>query len=304
MVIRVVKIGILIGGLVVTTAEAYESTLTFGAGSRSETFDWSIGFGDTTPNILSELSWDKLEIREATIEYSKLVDEWFYLKAQARHGWIQDGRVQDSDYFGDGRTDEFSRSVSATDKGYTEDLSFGMGIPFQVEDIDIAPQITIIPMVGFSQNTQSYRIRKGQQIYPTTGTIPGLNSLYEAEWKGLWLGVDFFIRTGRRVSLFAQLERHNAKYNADANWNLRPEFAHPISFSHTADDAEGTVVALGYIYNFSQSFGYSVRIENQTWKSGKGVDTVFFADGSSQSTQLNNANWSNRRFELSLMYHF
>ena len=72
MVIRYVFGSILVGLVVFSTQPAAATTgqLSLSAGYRVDALDWNIAadFFGTTPNILSELTWDDLQIFEVGAE--------------------------------------------------------------------------------------------------------------------------------------------------------------------------------------------------------------------------------------------
>lgn len=282
---------------------AYDDTFSFGLGSRVDQFDWSIGVSPG-PNVLSELTWKNVEVYEAKLEYSKVIDDWLYFRTRVRSGRIMDGRVQDSDYLGNARTMEFSRSMSDSEKGGTVDADLAVGIPVTYSDIDFAPEITLIPMFGYSHHYQYFRMHDGVQVVPADGPFDGLNSTYDTEWKGMFFGFDAYFKTGRKLSLYMQAELHNASYEAVANWNLRTDFKHPKSFEHEADEARGVIVALGYLYHINRRWSYSLHWEHQDWETKSGKDKTYFSDGTTGETKLNSVNWTNKRVDLTFKYHF
>jgi hypothetical protein len=91
-------------------AEIYTNT-SLSAGYRIDTLDWSIA-GDTTgnnPNVLSELTWDSLNILQIGIESDISIGQKVYMRGNLSGGYIYSGEVRDSDYAADNRTLEFSR---------------------------------------------------------------------------------------------------------------------------------------------------------------------------------------------------
>ena len=95
-------------------------TFNFGllAGYRIDQLDWNIAGNNagTNPNILSELTWKDLEIYQVQFKPSVTLGNShrggvrYHLRGMLGWGSIVDGSNQDSDYAGDNRTLEFSRS--------------------------------------------------------------------------------------------------------------------------------------------------------------------------------------------------
>ena len=133
----------------------------------------------------------------------------------------------------------------------------------------------------------------GQDLVPDVppeGPFSGLDSTYQARWTGPWLGAEFEHRVGRRSRVFAEFEWHVADYAARANWNLRDDLVHPVSFEQFAD-GQGHVFALGWRRAESKSGGLQVRLRVDLWRTEPGLDRVFFTDGEALDTRLNGVNW-------------
>jgi len=93
-------------------------------------------------------------------------------------------------------------------------------------------------------------------------------------------------------------------FSAQADWNLRSDFAHPVSFEHRAD-GWGQVLELGWQSATSRVYWtWGVSIVAQSWSTNSGVDRVFFSDGSVGMVKLNEVNWSSRSVNLVLRKAF
>ena len=162
-----------------------ETDFTFSAGYRKDDLDWSIA-GEFPPgnyvNILSELTWDDVEIFQLKFQNKTVIPNIFYLRAAVSYGWIYEGDVQDSDYLGNDRTLEFSRSISSSDDDDVFDASIGIGYPIRLGGDVIW---TVTPMVGYSYHEQNLTTTDGKQIisdfgFPMPlGPFSGLDSTYE-----------------------------------------------------------------------------------------------------------------------------
>src|SRR3990172_5207531 len=107
---------------------------TLGAGYSVDSLDWNIAgtSAGTGPNILSELAWSDLAISQVKGQGRVALAKHVYLKGSLAGGLIFDGENQDSDYLGDNRTLEFSRSNNNSDAGNVWDASAGAGYRTEV----------------------------------------------------------------------------------------------------------------------------------------------------------------------------
>ncbi|MDF1577033.1 MAG: hypothetical protein RQ753_01130 [Desulfurivibrionaceae bacterium] len=281
--------------------------LELNAGSRVDRFDWTISgnIHGTDPDILSELSWDDLEIVEVNtkgrvIMINNQAPFGGIAKIRAGYGEIRSGENQDSDYQYDNRTNEWSRSNNQADDGSVFDFTSGIGLVFQSRN----GTVLFSPLVGYSYHTQDLTIHDGYQTIsrdnpfstdpaedpPPVGPLEGLGSTYDSTWNSGWIGIDLEIRPTRGFLLHGFVELHGAEYRAEANWNLRSDLAHPVSFEHESNDAAG------FVAGFGTKFGGDRLLVNldmlyQKWRAEDGIDVIYFADGSIGATRLNEVNW-------------
>ncbi len=296
-------------GAVLAAAERASGSLSLGY--RVDSLDWNIRAVNSGPDILSELEWKDLGITQLRGELSGSNDTNIYFRGQASYGWVWDGQNRDSDYAGDNRSLEFSRSSNSADGSQMLDLSAGLGAIFST---GIADQWQIVPMVGYSWHYQDLRMRNGNQVVWDSsnaavlgvggnmplGPFAGLNSTYDAKWYGPWLGADIFLDLQAAGTVFVRLEAHRVRYSAQANWNLRSDFAHPVSFEHRAD-GWGQVLELGWQDVSSRAYWtWGVSIVVQSWRTDPGIDRIFFSDGSVGVARLNEVNWSSNSINLTL----
>ena len=285
-----------------------ETEFVFSGGYRRDDLDWNIA-GDingNNPNILSELTWDDIESYQVKFQGSLVWPRIITLRGSVNYGWIFDGDNQDSDYLGDNRSFEFSRSNNSTDDGDVWDASIAVGYPFRFGQTVIG---TVIPLVGYSHHEQELKITDGYQTIPSLGSFPGLDSSYDTQWKGPWIGIDLRFKA-REIKTFAHrfetyftYEYHWADYDAEANWNLRDDLAHPKSFKHDAD-GNGYVIGAGFNFVLHQHWALNFNFDYQDWSTDNGTSKVFFADGTSAKTRLNEVNWTSYALSLGLSLRF
>ena len=285
-----------------------------GYGYRTDDLNWNIAGTSqgTDPNILSELTWKDLTIHQLSLGIRTLRNRSIYLKGAFDYGWIVDGENQDSDYNEDDRQGEFSRSNNQSDEGNTLDFSIGMGYPISFG----SDFLSLAPVIGYSYHRQELHmmdgyqtIMKEYQTIPPLGPFPGLDSTYDATWKGPWIGLDLNMglkkinRYFRFVELCIGYEHHWATYDATADWNLRTDFMHPKSFEHEAD-GQGDKISLGLKNRLGKVTTLGIFYEQQQWTTQSGIDRVFKTNGQVIETRLNEVNWDSNvvRFEISIRF--
>ncbi len=293
------------------------------AGYRVDELQWSIAGNSagTNPNILSELIWTDLQIfqlrHRGTLEkgndhYDRMTGQFSWLIG---FGQILAGDNQDSDYAGDNRTLEWSRSNNAADSGDVFDLALAFGLRFP-----LGQSTLIMPQLGYSYHQQNLEISAGNQtlsdqaiadaflgpgevVLPPIGPFFGLDSSYDAEWQGPWLGIRLDQRLGQTVLLNAALEYHWGDYTGEADWNLRSDFMHPLSFRHEGD-ANGLVLELGLEVPVAANLSLTLDGNYQNWQVDSGTDITFFTDGSVGITKLQEVTWESFAAMGGLSYRF
>jgi hypothetical protein len=287
----------------------FETNLTFSAGYRQDNLDWNIAgylLPDYYVNVLSELEWEDIESVEVKFRGSLIFPNIIALRGMADYGWIFDGDNQDSDYAGDNRTLEWSRSNNSADDGNVWDVSLAIGYPIRAGRKVIG---TITPLVGYAYHEQNLAMSDGYQTIPDTGPFDGLDSSYDTQWYGPWLGVDMNFSApatkafAHRFETFISYEYHWADYEADADWNLRDDFKHPKSFSHDAD-GNGWIFRAGFNFILHRNIAVNLNYEYQDWSTDSGTDKIFFANGNTTTTRLNEVNWTSYSLGMGVSIRF
>lgn len=270
------------------------------AGYRKDSFNWSIADGGI--NVASEVDWKNTVI--AQLRATAKIQLWRGLQLSGTYatGAVKSGTNRDSDYAGSDRTQEYSRSDNQTG-GAVRDLGIGLGYKFRLPDLVSGISMTLVPQAGLSIHQQSLTLYDGQQTVPANGALVGLNSSYNAQWKGPWLGMDVLLDLGEHLSLNTGVEYHRADYSADANWNLRSDFAHPLSFSHVAQ-ANGLTAAAGIAYRFSRNLQINACVARQKWNTYQGYDQTNFSYGATNYYTLNPVKWESATWSLAAVYRF
>ncbi len=282
--------------------ESVESPFEYslGAGSRTDNLSWSIA--DAGINVASEVSWKKTVIAQLRAAARLNLGSDWLLRGIYTTGAVKSGSNQDSDYVGSNRTQEYSRSNNKTG-GAVRDVSIGLGRKIRLFDFASGDAMYVVPLAGLSIHQQSLTMYDGQQTIPANGTISGLHNSYDAQWKGSWLGMDALLGLGESISLNTTVEYHWVDYSAEANWNLRSDLAHPVSFKHVAK-GYGLLASVGASYRFSRNFLINVLFERQKWNTYQGYDQTNFSYGATSYYTLNPISWDSRAFSLGAVYRF
>ena len=267
---------------------------------REDNLDWNIAGGGV--NVLSELAWKNMAIAQIQLAAKINIKNDWRIRTELSYGVITAGTNQDSDYNGNNRTQEFSRSNNKAD-GDVRDASIGIGRTLRLLDQTVGKFIYVTPFIGLSIHQQNLGMTDGVQTIPAFGALLGLDSTYAAQWQGPWIGVDALIETGGNTDLIATVEYHIADYSAKANWNLRNDFAHPVSFKHAAK-GQGLVLSGGASYPVAKSWTLNATLKYQTWTTRAGSDWVYFADGSTGYARLNAVNWKSTAYNLEIVHQF
>ena len=301
-------VGLAFGCLPATAqTDAFKGELKLSNGYRVDNLDWNIAGNPDgrSPNVLSELAWSDLEIFQLKAAVRVTVRDVFYLRGSLAHGWIFDGRNRDSDFLGDNRTGEFSRSNNGSDDGAVWDASAGAGYAFALG----SGKLRIIPLIGYSYHQQNLTIRDGNQTVsrpPSNaglGPFGGLDSTYETEWRGPWIGFDLDFQASDRIMLSSAIEYHWADYDAVADWNLRPDLLRFRSFEHHAT-GQGFVLSLGLEYLLAGPWSIDLAANYQQWSTDAGTDLVFLNNGAILATRLNEVNWDSFAILIGATYCF
>jgi hypothetical protein len=283
------------------------------AGFRTDKLNWSIAgnLQGNNPNVRSELTWSDLSIYQLKLANRTVIKDRVYIRGYLDYGMVVSGSNQDSDYNGDNRTQEFSRSLNGVDGNAVWDGSVGIGPRFSFFE----STLVACPMLGYAVSEQDVNIVDGYQALtapPLTtpiGPIAGLDSRFQTRWKGPWLGVDLFFlipSTGTpfsKVGIMFTGEYHWVDYDAEANWNLRSDYAHPVSFTQ---DAEGSGYAAGasILFEMKRRWGFHAGMNVREMKTDAGVDRTYYVDGTTHDTRLNEVGWRAFTFEAGVSCRF
>lgn len=282
-------------------------------GYRQDSLDWNIA-GNV--DVLSELEWTELEIYQLQLTMGLLTKPILPGARLAGRGLLGVGSIvagdnRDSDYAGNQRSLEFSRSNNDAGDGRVYDLSLALGL-----QLEPRPGLQLTPLLGLSYHEQQLVLRDGVQTLsqpqlvahasfspPALGPLPGLDSSYDARWYGPWIGCDLSYQLSPRWRLSGTAELHWGEMKAQADWNLRTDFAHPVSFRQIAD-AYGLVLGVAGHYALDERWALRLGANYSDWWTNPGLDRIYFADGRVGNTRLNQVNWSSFALLAGVQYRF
>ncbi|PCJ44450.1 MAG: hypothetical protein COA99_06870 [Moraxellaceae bacterium] len=287
--------------------------ITFSAGlaQREAKLRWNIASnkaGDKTPNILSELTFTDLLFTETHGRINAKINKGFLrdfsIEASFKIGTTNQGNVIDSDYNGDNRTQEYSRSHSNPEGSTSLDGKLLLGYPIQLND-----RVSMTPLIGYNYSRQKIKMQEGFQVLDTrvSSFTPHaftsvLDSSYETQWNSAVLALDT-VYQGKMHQFGLRLEFFYIDYYAEANWNLRTDFAHPKSFAHWALGVGGNI-EFNYQLNITPRFALWASYRYENWQTFEGDDVVYFANGDTAGTQLNEVVWESSSAAAGLAFSF
>ncbi|WP_419176601.1 hypothetical protein [Desulfosediminicola sp.] len=285
--------------------------VSIGLGYRNDQLSFTIAGFEGTPNVLSELEWDSVESMVLTGDVRWCTETHIYFRAHALIGTIYSGDSRDSDYEGDNRTMEYSRSYADTDDGSVFDGSFGLGYSFDVALQEPGTYWRFIPVIGYAFHTQEFEMTNGyQELYIDEdgiswppGPFDGLDSSYDSDWSGPWIGIELEWRPAVKHSLIVGFEYSWLDYEADATWNLREDLMQPTSFEH---DADGSGVSLNteYRYDVTRNWYLGLQFYYYNMSTDSGTKTTYAADGTIYKSKFNGADWESYSALVKMGYYF
>lgn len=248
-----------------------------GSAFNRSNLKWSIAgnLDGYSPNILSELIFNDITSLGYYLRGNYTPVKYLTFTAYYQQGKVLDGNGFDTDYSGDNRTNPTFEGAFTSDKGNLTILEGGMGSTIQLSDkINITPSL-------------SYYLTK-QKFYLLNPKMQDLRSSYQVDMQGIEISAKGNIYLNKIIHFSLAVSYRFVDYQAEANWNLRDIFQHPLSFSH---DAEGSGFGLDAAIGANINKRFSVIISgvlNATTIS-EGTDTAYLITGNEVVTQFNGA---------------
>jgi hypothetical protein len=247
--------------------------LSLAGGYRQEDLRWSIA-GNANgqhPNMLSELKWKSVGGPATTMHILFNFYNHWQLEGEYERLFFASGKVADTDYGGNNRTNVIYSAQFHAGKGGTDRWQAGLAYRLPVTN-----EFSITPSAGYGFFHQSL------YLYGS----PGLNSTYKTKWTGPYGQILCSMELTKKFGLNAGLRYSQMRYRASANWNLIQEFRHPESFRHTAN-GYGLNVHTSMLYRISNMHSIGIKGIYSRWQTGRGIDELYYAAGGSEQTQLN-----------------
>lgn len=263
--------------------------LTLTTGFQRDDFQWSIAGNrnGTTPNILSELIWSDLKGSSLKLKAELPIWEKFLLLIDYRHAFLLSGKVNDSDYAENNRTNPTFQKDFLSNKGTAMFYTIAAGYKIKLE------KILLKPVVGFSHNAQTLYLQDEKT----------LNSSYQTRWQGFMIGVGLVYPGLDILVLESDLTYHQVDYKATANWNLVSYFARPLSFRHRANGF-GIMGSFKTVFLPGRKFQPFIGYEFECWRTGAGTDELYYASGNNAITKLNKVNRRSTNLVAGLNFRF
>jgi hypothetical protein len=267
------------------------------SGYRQEDLRWSVaGNADgQNPNILSELQWKSVggPVIGMHIQFG-FFDHW-QLEGEYERMFFLSGKVYDTDYGGNNRTNIVYTAQFHAGKGGADYWQAGLA-----NQIPVTNEFSITPSAGYGIFYQSL------YISGYTATLNDLNSTYKTKWTGPYGQVLCSLGLTKKLRMNADLRYSQVRYRASANWNLIRTFNHPESFRHTAK-GYGIKVQASLLYRASGIHSIGIKGSYSRWQTGRGIDKLYLATGELEQTQLNevrSAGWQAMvEWRISLRLH-
>jgi len=264
-------------------------------GIQQSRVDWSIAgnTAGTSPNILSELIWKKLKGPSFGLDVKYSITDRLTVKVSNQYSNITKGEAEDTDYADDNRQNAFYFDLLNANKGYL----YNADLQFCYQLLKFG-KFNINPILGVSYNQQKFYLLESAN----NPDSKGLNSTYQARYKGFDFGSEFVFKT-EKFSVGTTILAGFYTYSAKANWNLIPDFAKPISFTHKANSfALSGDINLSVPLNKSLSLQLDYQLNNI--KTYSGVDKAYFNTQPTEETQFNGANFRKNEVLLGLNISF
>ena len=130
-----------------------------------------------------------------------------------------------------------------------------------------------------------------------------LISTYKYHNYAPWYGINFHYNLNDKFSFAPFIKAYLFKYNSEARWVLREDFAQDPSFTHKAFGA-GMSIDAKLLYKATNSLDIYANIGVKKLGLINGTETTFFSDGTSISVKLKELNILTKTLSLGAKYKF
>jgi len=249
--------------------------------------EWEIEFGDFFFQGKSKLKWEDIDAPVLILNAEAALTPKISVSGSFGMGDIDDGKNTDGDWIGGF---QYSESRADTDGDFTLG---DINIYYQILSTEVAGKpMELDVFAGYLYYEDDLRDKNGVQTVIDEQAVnepfDGLNSTYNFKWQMAKLGVRIKSQLSDAFNIvgnFAVLGLID--YEGEGYWNLRDDFrSDDPNFVQSADTGTGFEgkVSVRYILveNIFLQGGYRVIY----MRAEDGSDKTYFADGSSESTDL------------------
>ncbi len=274
---------------------------------------WSIAAdpaGRYAPNILSELDYRNMGSNGLGITIARLypvnTDMALYADGHVSHSKISSGISQDSDYAANNRQQEFSRSYADIENDDHTHYGFTLGLKMRWLD----PTKDFLSFfMGREQQDLNITTSNGviaiANRFPVGLRFDQLNSTYNSRFASWSLGVGAEHAFSWGI-MGLRYDYYDTSFDAKANWNLRTDFEHPVSFTHNGQ-GDGHHWQISYSYPLNKTLSVNAQWQQVNYRIHQGYDQTFYIDNDNQNsagfsyvTQLNEVDYRNRYWQLGI----
>jgi hypothetical protein len=273
-------------------AQAPRFQLSTGASININNFQWSIAGNvqGQSPDILSELKFQTITSAGVFLNGLYRPIKNVTIQASYQKNGTVSGSVIDIDYDGDNRTGIVYKERFSSSKGYLETISTGA-----TYNIVVKEKYKLKAGIDYTSTTQNYYLHRP--------AIEKLQTTYRSTWNGpgLSAGGDYYIN--KSFSAHAFLVYYFITYKAEANWNLRREFEHPVSF---VQNAKGNMMAgkLDVVFRLNSVVSLMVNGTIGRSTTQKGFDIAYLTNDTQPVTRFNGACRNNGEARIGMAVNF
>ncbi|WP_032112810.1 hypothetical protein [Candidatus Paracaedibacter symbiosus] len=141
-------------------------------------------------------------------------------------------------------------------------------------------------------------------LSPPVGSFKnGLGKTYKVQTYGAWCGGQVIYHLSNQLIISGLAKIHFIRYEGKANWMLRPDLAHPVSFKNSKN---------GIGYSGKVRFNYGVKaglslfagVEEKILPLKDGQTETYLANGYTATQKANNIKWNSASFMARLSWKF
>ena len=270
------------------------------AALRADAFSWSEGDDGRWESVLD---WNTLLILQAGLELEALLEDdegtGFTFAGMFSVGSILSGESSDRDYsYGDLTIESFSDT-----EGEVSDWRAEVGYRFRIDEFAFNRTWYLDILVGYSQHNMDLENRNLLQTLPDPDSRAGAVASYDSTWEGPYLGGQVMLDVSGPLVFYGRLTISKTDFSGVADWKLRTDFAHPVSFEQEAD-GWGTSMRAGAGYRVSDSVTLTGTLLLDAMVAEDGRDRTYFSDGTFVDIDLYEVNWSSFGLQGALVYNF